>query len=69
MTDKKVDVEKCFSILDNCKEEIKIVMDECDGKDGNSAWLALQLTRDIDRLKWCMLTSKAVSLVCSKKKV
>lgn len=50
----KVDIEKCYSILDKCKDEIKIVMDECTGKDGNSAWLALELMKDIDRLKKCM---------------
>ena len=59
MIDKKVDIEKCYNILDKCKEEIKVVMDECTGKDGNSAWLALKLMRDIDRLKRCMsITTK-----------
>lgn len=60
MIDKKVDIEKCYSILDKCKDEIKVVMDECTGKDGNSAWLALKLTQDIDRLKWCMSIEKKI---------
>ena len=51
---KNMDKEKCYEIIENCKEELKRVVDECNGTDGNSTYLALQLIRDMDRLKKCI---------------
>ena len=49
-----MDKEKCYKIIENCKEELKKVVDECNGSDGNSAYLALKVINDLDRLKKCI---------------
>lgn len=49
-----MDKEKCYKSIDNCKEEIEIIAKECDGADGNSLFLALNLIKDLDRLKKCI---------------
>ena len=46
--------EKCYEIIDNCKKEIEQIVNECDGYDGNSTFLALQLIKDLDRLRKCI---------------
>ena len=46
--------EKCYEITDNCKKEIEQIVSECDGYDGNSTFLALQLIKDLDRLRKCI---------------
>lgn len=53
-----MDKQKCYEIIDRCKSEIKEIVKECDGKDGNSAFLALQLVNDMDRLKKCISIDK-----------
>ena len=35
-------------------EEIEQIVNECDGYDGNSTFLALQLIKDLDRLRKCI---------------
>ena len=53
-----MDKQKCYKIIDKCKSEINEIVKECDGKDGNSAFLALELIRDMDRLKKCISIDK-----------
>lgn len=53
-----MDKQKCFDIIDRCKAEINEVVKQCDGNDGNSAFLALELIRDMDRLKKCISIDK-----------
>ncbi len=50
--------EKCYEIINVCKNEIQKIISECDGKDGNSAFLALKLISDLDRLKKCISINK-----------
>lgn len=53
-----MDKQKCYEIIDRCKSEINEIVKECDGKDGNSAFLALEIIRDMDRLKKCISIDK-----------
>ena len=55
---KKMDKEKCYKIIENCKEEVDEIIKECDGYDGNSIFLALDIIRDFDRLKKCISIGK-----------
>lgn len=49
-----MDKEKCYKSIEKCKEEIETVINECEGNDGNSLFLALNLIKDLDRLKKCI---------------
>ena len=53
-----INKKKCYEILNSCKKEINKIVKECEGKDGNSAFLALELIRDIDRLQMCISIDK-----------
>ena len=53
-----MDKEKCYKIIENCKEEVDEIIKECDGYDGNSIFLALDIIRDFDRLKKCISIGK-----------
>lgn len=54
-----IDKDKCYRIIDNCKKEIEKVVNECDGHDGNSTFLSLQIIKDLDRLKKCISIDKS----------
>ena len=49
---------KCYKIIDNCKKEIQEIINECNDNDGNSIFLALQLIKDLERLKNCIAIEK-----------
>lgn len=49
-----MDKEKCYKNIENCKEEIEAIIKECEDNDGNSLFLALNLIKDLDRLKKCI---------------
>lgn len=51
---RSMDKEKCYKIIEDCKEEIETVINECEGHDGNSLFLALNLIKDLNRLKICI---------------
>ena len=46
-----IDKEKCYKILDKCRNEIEIVFCECNDQDTTAAHLALELIMDIDKLR------------------
>lgn len=53
-----MDKEKCYTIIEDCKQEVEKIIKECIGYDGNSIFLARQLIKDFDRLKKCISIKK-----------
>ena len=46
--------ERCYEIIDSCKDSMNKIIQECNGKDGNAIFLAINLIKDLDRLKKCI---------------
>lgn len=49
-----MDTEKCYTYIEDCKQNIEMLIAECENNDGNSLFLALNLIKDLDRLKKCI---------------